>query len=366
MRLFFFIMGTLVTVALVIAMVQSMLITRNSRNVISSLVGGLIGFFARAPLRLIPSYKGRDKWLSFVAPATLLLQLAVYGILFIFSVGAMVWGTTALSWGEALYQAGSTFTTLGIVEPVNAASAVVSFVAAFLGLVVVAIFIGYLMAIYSMYASREEVMAGIAILAGEPAWGPEIIARAHRIGKPLGQEPDANMMLEWVSQLRLSQEMNPVLAEFRSTTANRHWLVTLVAALDAVSLRLAMKLSRDIPSDLQLLTEGALTLGIFNGIHQANWDVEKSLLAALERPQVVPPSLTPEEWELGWKQMTGVGVSSPLAESEVQIRFEALRASYIQHVFPLAIQYHAVRAPWTGQRVPRTPVLMPMLVGDGE
>lgn len=366
MRLLFFITGVMATVALLVAMVQSMLITRNSRNVISFLVGGLIGLFSRVPLRLIPSYKGRDKWLSFVAPATLLLQLVVYGILFILSVGAMVWGTTALSWGDALYQAGSTFTTLGIVEPVNTASTVISFVAAFLGLVVVAIFIGYLMSIYSMYASREEMMARIATLAGEPAWGPEIIARAHRIGKPLGQEPDANMMLDWVSQLRLSQEINPVLAEFRSTTAHRHWLVTLVAALDAVSLRLAMKLSHDIPSDLQLLTEGALTLGIFNGIHQANWNVEKGLLMALEKPEAAHPSLTPAEWGLGWRQMKSVGVSTPVSEPEVHIRFEALRASYIDYVLPLAIRYHAVCAPWTGQRVPHTPVLMPMLVGEGD
>jgi hypothetical protein len=364
MRALLLIAGSVATLALVIAMVQSMLITRNSRNWINFLVGALIGFFARLPLRLIPSYRGRDKWLSFMAPATLLIQLVVYATLFILSLGVMVWGSTTLSWGDALYQAGSTFTTLGIVEPVNAASAVITFFAAFLGLIVVAIFIGYLMAIYSMYANREAVMARIATFAGEPAWGPEIIARAHRIGKPVAHEPDAHMMLDWVSQLRLNQEMNPVLAEFRSTTAHRHWLVTLVATLDAVSLRLAMKLSTDIPSDLQLLTEGALTLGIFDGITHANWEVEQSLLRALEDPQGVRPSLTDEEWELGWQQMLVVGVTSTLTAAEVRTRFDALRASYIDHVLSLAVRYHAVRAPWTGQRVPETPVLMPMLAGQ--
>jgi hypothetical protein len=359
MRIFATIMGSLGTLALLIAMVQSMLITRNSRNLLSTAVSVTVRFLAQMPLRLLPTYRGRDRWLSFVAPVTLLLQLAVYAVLFILTLGLMMWGTTTLTWNESLYQAGSTFTTLGIVEPVNAASAAISFLAAFLGLVVIAVFIGYLMAIYGMYANREAVMARVSTFSGVPAWGPEFIARSSRLGKPIASAPNTQLMLDWISQLRLNQEINPILAEFRSTYPNRHWLISLVAVLDAVSLRLAFGKSDDIAGDIQLLTEGAITLGISHGVHERNWDIESALFTALKENVSVPPSLSDEEWSAGWTEMTLAGATTGLDESTIRSRFESLRSTYIQHALPLAIRYHAVRAPWTGERTPATPILWP-------
>lgn len=359
MRVLATVVGSVAVIALLIAVVQSMLITRNSRNILITTVGVTVRFLAQIPLRLLPTYRGRDRWLSIVAPVTLLLQLVVYAILFIFSLGLMVWGSTNLSWNESLYQAGSTFTTLGIVEPVNAPSAITSFLGAFLGLVVIAIFIGYLMAIYGMYASREAVMARISTFSGVPAWGPEFIARSTRLGKPIGSAPETHLMLDWVSQLRLNQEINPILGEFRSTYPNRHWLISLVAVLDAVSLRLALGKSDDVAGDIQLLTEGAITLGISRGVHELSWDIESTLLAALKEHVDVSPSLTDEEWNAGWKEMSAAGATKGANESATRSRFESLRATYIWHALPLASRFHAVRAPWTGERSPATPVLWP-------
>jgi hypothetical protein len=251
------------------------------------------------------------------------------------------------------------------VEPVNAPSAVISFLAAFLGLVVIAVFIGYLMAIYGMYASREAVMARISTFSGVPAWGPEFIARSTRLGKPIGGAPDTQLMLDWVSQLRLNQEINPILAEFRSTYPNRHWLISLVAVLDAVSLRLAFGKSEDVSGDIQLLTEGAITLGISHGVHERNWDIEETLFTALKKNIDTPPSLTDEEWAAGWAEMTQAGATKGLDEQKIRSRFESLRSTYIQHALPLATRYHAVRAPWTGERTPATAVIWPELTAPG-
>lgn len=363
MRSVVFVLGCIGTFGLVFAMVQSMLISRSSRNFISNGVNGIVKAFAQLPLRLIRSYEARDRWLSTAAPGALLLQLTVYAVLFIFTLGLMVWGSSELSFANAIYQAGSTFTTLGIVLPVTPVSTAVTFLAAFLGLVVVAVFIGYLLAMYGMYSDREATMARLSTFAGEPAWGPEFLARANRIGRPLGQEPDSAVVLDWVSQLRLNQVMNPVLSQFRSPSPNRHWIITLLAALDAVALRLALGESVDIPSDIQLITEGSLTLGLCDGVREHNWTIERQVLGAVREPVPAshPHTLTDDEWSAGWSELLAGGLQPQVAEAEVRARFELLRACYYGHAQALSRRLHAVRAPWSGERDFAAPVVWPML-----
>lgn len=364
MRLAVFIVGVVGTFALVAAMVQSMLITRNSRNWISRVVSTSIIGLARIPLRFFRTYTARDRWLSGLAPATLLILLTVYGIGFIGTLGMAVWGSTDLDVWESLYQSGSTFTTLGIVEPTNATSAIVSFIGAFLGLVVVAIFIGYLLALYGMYSNREAVMARLSTYAGEPAWGPEFLSRAAIIGRPLSDAPNVDIVLGWVSELRLTQEMNPILAAFRSTSRNRHWVITALAALDAVALRLAFDKSGDVPADIQFLTQGTLALSAFNRRDAENWSVERHIVSVI-RGEFVADRLTlsDDEWQAGWDEMSRAGVKTVLSEATVRSRLEAMRSLYVDDAITLATSNHAIRAPWSGERTPKTPVVWPMLAG---
>lgn len=365
MRAFVFILGVIGTLALVAAMVQSMLITRNSKNWISIGVTAVIRSIAMLPLKWFRTYKARDRWLSGVAPATMLVLLTVYGVLLIFTLGLAMWGCTDLDWTQAMYEAGSTFTTLGIVEKVNTSSAIVSFVAAFLGLVVIAVFIGYLMAMYGMYSTRESVMSRLATFAGDPAWGPEYLARAAALHRSIGTAPSTDVLIDWVSAMRLNQEMNPVLMQFRSMSPERHWVVSLLAAMDAVSLRLVMKQSDNVPADIQFLTQAAGTLASLNGAHAANWELERHIFNVIrgERLDDVVPSLTNDEWQTGWDEMHAAGVRTGLSSEHVRERFELIRSTYAANAYALATRYHAIRAPWSGERSPATPVVSPMSAG---
>lgn len=361
-----FVLGSVGTLALVVSMVRSMLITRNSNTLITRVVGAFVRVVARLPLRMLRSFEARDRWLSGAAPSALLLQLTVYAILFILTLGLAVWGCTDLDGWNALYQSGSTFTTLGIVVPMNGVAAVVAFIAAFLGLVVVAVFIGYLLALYGMYASRESVMARLSTYAGEPAWGPEFLARAAVIGRPVAEAPNVGVVTDWVSELRLTQDMNPVLADFRSTSSRRHWIITLLAAMDAVALRLALELATDVPADLQFLTQGVTTLASFDRRPRATWSVEAHMLAVL-RGTLTEPSpyaLSDADWSAGWTEMHHAGITSNLSEAQVRERFQQLRALYVDSALTLADRHYAVRAPWSGERTPETPVITPMRAGD--
>jgi hypothetical protein len=119
MRVLATILGVLGTIVIVGSIVDSMLVARAKKSRLASFIGSFVLFVAKAPLRVLPSYRWRDRWLSGVAPVAMLLQLAIYGVLLIVTLGLWIFGVTDLSLGNSLYQSGSTFTTLGIVEPVN-------------------------------------------------------------------------------------------------------------------------------------------------------------------------------------------------------------------------------------------------------
>ena len=134
MRALLLLIGIALTAGTVLAMVKSMLMPRASRSLVADAIHRGIGAVVRAPIGLLRSYGGQDRWLALAPPIAILLELATYVAVLIASLGLVVYGTTDLTFGQALYQSGSTLTTLGIVEPVNVASAITVYIAAFLEL----------------------------------------------------------------------------------------------------------------------------------------------------------------------------------------------------------------------------------------
>lgn len=188
MRTLALVVGIVLTAATFLALCLAMLVPRHSEPLIARVINSITAGVADAPLRLLRTYWAQDRWLSGAAPIALLLQLTTYVVLLILTLGLVVYGTRDLDLVKSMFQSGATLTTLGIVEPVTVASAITTFVAAFLGLVVIAIFVGYLLALYGAHVDRESGMARAALLAGEPAWGPMMIARAELLGPCLPAE----------------------------------------------------------------------------------------------------------------------------------------------------------------------------------
>ena len=107
----------------------------------------------------------RDAALSAAGPATILLQLVVFVLLFVVSGALIVYAISGGGAESALYQSASSLFTLGIVEPAPAGVVAVGLVAAFVGLVVVAILVGYLLALYSAFSQQESIGAAFGTLA---------------------------------------------------------------------------------------------------------------------------------------------------------------------------------------------------------
>lgn len=365
MRVFCLIAGIALTIWAVVAVVQAMLIPSGPGPLITRGISRIIRGAAFTPLVLIRTYSRQNKWLTGVAPVSLLIQLIVYLTILTFTLGLIVFGTTQLSFMDSLYQSGSTLTTLGIVEPVNTASTITTFFAAFLGLVIIAIFIGYLMAIYGALVARESGMARLSILAGEPAWGPQILARAHVLGLPADEAPRYVDWTNWTCDVRLNQRVNAVLGDFRSTAELRHWIVTMLAVMDATALRIAFDPDHVDPHAVQLLVECEVTLTVLEGSsrHAHDWASQDEIRRAIATTTTTPvdAGLSEDDWQMGINSLNLVDYPLPGDLEAARQRFFNIRHTYAAKAYSVARQLHAVPAPWSGTRNPQVDTIWPEL-----
>ena len=126
----------------------------------------------------LPTYEVRDRVLSFVGPAAIVVAVRALagadpaGLLADHLVGHAA--STSL---DALGVAGSSVITLGIATANGAGPRTLEILAAGIGLGVVALEIAYLPALYNAFATRETEVTLLSARGGTPAWGPEILAR---------------------------------------------------------------------------------------------------------------------------------------------------------------------------------------------
>lgn len=371
MRTAVLILGLLLTLWAVIGVIRSMLVQTNSLSIVDRVADWVLIGISYRMLHLMPSFKMQNRWLSFLGPTVILIQLLIYVVILICTTGLIVFGSTDLTLMESLYQSGATLTTLGITEPVNVSSSITVFFAAFLGLVLIAVFIGYLMAIYGAVVNRESPMARLSPLAGEPAWGPQIIARAHALGLPDEEAPIVMDWINWISDLRMNQRANPIQTEFRSTSEQRHWVITMLAVMDSVALRIALT-GKDLPHDVQLLTEGSVTLALFDdpSTRTRNWDLQaeiKKVIALESSPaadRVNAAQLSDADWQAGVDALKAVGYPLPTDLDLVHQRFVSIRSIYATQACNLAWRYQAIRAPWSGTRRTNLEVQWPEIAGQ--
>src|SRR5205807_3401678 len=130
--------------------------------------------------------------------------------------------------------AGSSMFTLGFEVPISAVSAAIVFIAAATGLVIVALQIAYLPALYAAFNRRENEVSLLNARAGAPSWGPELLARTHyALGSgtsTIDTLPDLYERWEgWASDLAESHTTYLPLVWFRSPRPLSSWVISLLA-----------------------------------------------------------------------------------------------------------------------------------------
>ena len=349
--------------AAIMAAVGVMLVPRPSNQRLAIWVSRACHVVFRAIARRARNYVQLDRYLAVQGPATVLLYLALFLLIFVGAFSFLFFGVTGCTPLEAFYRSGSSMSTLGVVNASGPGALTVMFVAAFNGTTVISVFIGFLLTLYNAYTARETYMSKIALSVGEPGWGPETVARLQRLDGALSDDEVADCV-QWICAMRVSQYIYPLLNHFRSPVRNRHWVATLLAILDATAIRAAAIEGKVSTSSARLLAQGtqaflslrdsevSRTSSTDSEGHVVTWMIEEEIMGTKPGAGVPACGITRAEWDEAMEFLAANDIALlPDRAASWQI-FSRIRARYFQPAYFLAEKLSAVNAPWSGSRHP--------------
>lgn len=362
-RILAVVVGLLLLWAAIMAAVGVMLVPRPSNQKLALWVNRACLVLFRAVAHRARNYAQLDRLLAVQGPTTVLIYLALFLGIFVTAFAFLFYGATGCSPMAAFYRAGSGMSTLGMVDISGAPGYIAMFVAAFTGTTVVSVFIGFLLTLYTAYTARETQMSKMAMTCGEPAWGPEMVVRAHILKVDWSEDALENAT-DWLCAMRVSQYLYPLLNHFRSPVRDRHWAVTLLALLDAAALRLTTVAGPKDTGMMRVLAQGADT---FHALKMSeisrtsggesegamlSWAIEESLLMDEDDGPASDPGITRTEWDAAVDFMVAHGVEVVADRDAAWNAFARARRHYIEPAYFLTNHLSAINAPWSGPRHP--------------
>ena len=325
------------------SLVRSTIMPRSVASRLSVFVGRRVVY--RTVLRishLFNSYETKDRVLAYGAPLALLSLLVTWLLLFLFGYALMLWALLDKSFGNAVRESGSSLFTLGFAGQEHVAGTAVDFMAAFTGLIVIALQIAYLPVLYQAFNRRETLVTMLQSRAGAPAWGPEILARAQLVDlvdelKALYAEWE-----RWTAEVMESHTTYTVLIWFRSPHALRSWVLGLLSVMDAAALHAAFAPS-EAPSEARLVLRMGFTC-------------LRNIAEVLDIPYDPDPmpddpiALTYEEFAGGARRLEEAGFPMERIPEEAWPHFQGWRVNYESIAYTLADMVVAPPGPWSGGR----------------
>jgi hypothetical protein len=270
----------------------------------------------------------------------LLLMLISWLILFWWASALMIWPLARNSLLDALRESGLSLLTLGFAARPDAGATLIYFLAATSGLVVVALLIAYLPALYSAFNERERLVTMLQSRGGVPAWGPEILWR-HQLTGLVSSLSDLYADWErWSADVAETHTNYPILIHFRSPHPLRSWVIGLLAVLDSAAMYLSLS-PTTAPSQARLcLRMGFVCLREIADAVDIPYDPDpypddpieltyEEFLGGISRLEDFPMERTPEE---AWPHFRGW-----------RVNYEAIAYALVDFVV-------APPGPWSGDR----------------
>jgi hypothetical protein len=237
-------LGIVVLVAAAASVVGTLVVPRGIDSTISRACERTVDAMFEMVTAPFRSFHRRDRVLAWQAPTTLLLRLAVWIGLLVVGYALVLLPAVDGRLSKAFSEAGSSMFTLGYAAPNGASTSAVDYIAAFTGLVVVGLQIGYLPTLYAAFNRRETLVTLLVSRAGVPAWGPEILARTQWGIYEGDSRPVLDELFDswerWSAEVAESHTSYLTLVRLRSPRPLSHWLISLLAVMDAAALHLSL------------------------------------------------------------------------------------------------------------------------------
>jgi hypothetical protein len=289
------------------------------------------------------SYLVRDKVLAWLAPLVLITTLLWWLFTLFLAYGLLLHAVSNLALAAALREAGSSLFTLGFASTARGQLTAIDFLAAVTGPLVVALQIAYLPTLYSAYNRRETEVTLLLARVGEPAWGPELIARQALVGT---LDELRGLYENWerlAADIGESHTNYPILMAFRSPRPYRSWIISLLAVLDAAALHLSLTPRSPASGAGRLMLRSGFTalrdIARVNGI-RFNPDPHPD----------DPIQLTFAEYADAVARLTSAGFIAERTIDDAWAHFRGWRVNYETIAYEIARRTDAVPAMWSGPR----------------
>jgi hypothetical protein len=337
------IVGLVVVVVTVADVLFTMVLPRRPSGIerLSLLVNRSVRMCFVLASHLAKTYERQDAILAPTGPVALVVQLMFWAASLVLGFGLLLVGAGA-SFSDGLLQALTALFTVGAVHSGGPADTGVDISVGAIWVVIVALQIAYLPALYSSFNRRESLVALLESRAGIPAWGPELLAR-HQLVGITDTLPDLYAAWEeWAADVAETHTTYPVLLLFRSPESWYSWLLGLIAVLDAAAMHLALA-----PSGASSQARLCLRMGftLLNRIATTvGWEVDPD-----PNPDG-PIDLTFEEFERAVAMLVSVGFATERSAEDAWADFRGWRVNYESVAYRMADRLTVPPAPWSGQR----------------
>lgn len=335
-------LGIFIIVGTVISAIKAFILPRAVNVWLTRVVFRSVGGLFQLRAKRAKTYEERDQIMAMFAPLSLFLLPIFLLILLLIGYTCVYWSLTPQPITDAVRLSGSSLLTLGYASGNETSFELIEFSEATLGLIIVALLIGYLPTIYAAFSKRETAVALIETRAGTPPSVLEFITRSFRTGDLDDLGPVWESWRVWFAELQESHTSLAPLSYFRSTQSDISWITAGGTVLDAAAMMLS---TIDVPRDADAaycIRAGYLS---FQGIGTF------FNLAFDTNPNASDPiSITREEYDDVCDQLMARGVPVMADRDQAWRDFSGWRVNYDTVLLQLASITYAPYAPWTSDR----------------
>lgn len=341
-----FVLGLFTVILTLSSAVSTIVLPRAARSQLNRLVFGILRRLINFILHFAKTYGRRDAIMAYYAPIGLMLLVPTWYVLIALGFSAMYW---SLGVGDILTVfrlSGSSLFTLGFAAADTLWVSILVFIEAMLGLIMVALLISYLPAMYSAFSRREQVVNMLEVRAGSPPSALEMLLRFHR-NHGLDKLSDYWKIWEaWFADIEESHTTLPALVFFRSPRPENSWTTAAGAVLDAASITL---------SAIEIPYEVSAALSIRAGFLALRRIATYFDIPNPQNPHYPdnPICVDRKEFDDLINQLAAAGLPLKPDREQAWRDFAGWRVNYDRVLILLCGLVMAPQAPWSSDRAPQ-------------
>lgn len=338
----------------ILSAVRTLVLPRAAPDQLTRLVFVVIRKVFGVGLKFARSFREMDSLMALYAPIGLLALVPGWLILVTLGYMGMMWAAGDISWYQAFKISGSSLLTLGIAQDEGLLMTILEFTEAAIGLMLVALVIGYLPTIYAAFSRRESMVTMLEVRAGSPPSAVEMLSRYQRIHGLDGLAAQFQAWESWFADIEESHTSLSALVFFRSPWPDRSWVTAAGAVLDAAALRQSLV---DLPLEPQAslcIRAGFIALRRISNFFNFPYNPDPHF------PQD-PITVSRADFDKACAQLEAANVPLKTDREQAWLDFAGWRVNYDRVLIGLANLTMAPPSPWTGERskVLMTPFLRP-------